>query len=297
MKKIIVLFVCFLGVFVLLNLPKKPIANEPIPKSSPNTPPQPTPPKPQSSKPGDQTVWFEFLPLKKLSDPSWGAFLTDIENHLPEKMGTTYRDTNKITWSHETTHGIQSHLNNTYRPQGDTARSYGFYVGNNKAVMIPQPKIRISNVAEMVPQSMRKGRYQLYLVSQAGAWNADPLYLFDEWNAYVNGAATGLEVGENGKTDFMFACIEFNVYAIYTCMATKSLDTTYDSKQLFEFAAWNSKRCMEIYQTGYKKEIFNWDNHKYLNELQTGNDAKAMRQFVIATWGAAWAEEVFGFKE
>lgn len=258
-------------------------------------------------KPGDQVEWVEYPAQKKLSDPSWGEFLTDIENHLPIQFGIQYRDSDKTTWAHETTHGIQAHINMTYRKDGDKARSYGMYVGGNKVAMIPQPKIRITNVAEVIPQSLRKSRYTLYLVTQAKAWNTDPIYLFDEWNAYVNGATTGIELGKKGKaavfadptcngTDAVLGCLEFNVYAIHLCMATKDLDPTYDAKQLLEFTAWNSKRCMNIYNEGYKLEIFNWDKHEYLTFLQTHDDARKMREFVIETWGATWADEVFGFK-
>lgn len=195
----------------------------------------------------------------------------------------------------------------TYRKEGDKARSYGFYVGGNKAAMVPQPKIRITNVAEMIPQKLRKSRYQLYLVSQATSWNADPLYLYDEWNAYVNGATTGVELGQKSKavfedptvskTDAVLGCLEFNVYALYTCMAAKELDKTYDFKQLLEFTAWNSRRSMKVYHDGYKQEAYNWDDHEYLKFLQTSDDAAKMRAFVIETWGATWANEVFGFKE
>lgn len=266
------------------------------------------PGKQEEPKPGDKVIWIEYEPSKKLSDPSWGDFLTDIENHLPEKYGITYRATCKLTWAHETSHGIHAHLNMTYRKEGDKDRSYGFYVGNNKVAMIPQPKIRITNVAETIPKALRKMRYQLYLVDQAKSWNADPLYLFDEWNAYVNGAITGVELGKRGKAaaienpqhtkvDSILGSLEFTVYAIYVCMTAKDLDNQYDFKQLLEFTAWNSKRCMKNYHEGYKMEFFNWDDKEYLKELQTSDEAKPMRKFVVDTWGAAFALEVFGFKE
>jgi hypothetical protein len=257
---------------------------------------------------GDGVVWFEYLPQKKLNDPSWGEFLTDIENHLPEKFGATYRDKSKSTWSHETTHGIHSHLNMTYRKADDKARSYGQYVGGNKACMIPQPRIRITNVAEIIPQKMRKMRYQLYLVQQAASWNTDPLYLYDEWTAYVNGSTTALELAKKGglpavtgdpnstKTDAALSCLEFNVYALYVVKATVDLDKEYDAKQLLEFTAWNSRRSMEIYHGCMKLECLNWDNGEYLKFLQESDDALDLRRFVIKTWGPTWAKEVYGFK-
>lgn len=303
MKKttlIVVISTFLITVFILVRINKTQEINRNSNNNSVIVQPDIKPKKPEE-KPGNRVEWFEYASQKRLSDPSWGDFLTDIENHLPEKFGTTYRDSNKITWSHETTHGIHSHLNMTYRKEGDKARSYGFYVGNNKAVMIPQPKIRITNIAEIIPQKLRGSRYQLYLVNQATSWNADPLYIYDEWNAYVNGATTGVELiqksmFETNKTDSALACLEFNIYVLYACMATKELDSNYDFKQLFEFTAWNSNRSMKVYHESYKHDVFNWDKHEYLKFLQTSEDAKKLRVFVIENWGEIWANEVFGFK-
>jgi hypothetical protein len=272
MKKIFPVFTFCLVLFILFE------------KTTPNiTQPLPFIKKEEDKKfnPGDQVQWIDFQPLKHLSDPSWGIFLTDIENHVPPSMGTTYRDINKTTWAHESSHGIHSYLNNTYRKG---TRSYGMYVGNNKAAMIPQPNIKISDVAKKIPQSFRKVRYQLYLIDQAKEWNNDPLYVYDEWNAYVNGATTGIELNILEGTDYLFSCLEFNVYSLYLCLTAKELDPSYDSKQLLEFTAWNSVRSMTLYNKG--KDV-------YLQEVQQNAE---LRTFVINTWGAAWAEKTFGFK-
>lgn len=275
------IIICFLNFVVLFQQP------------SPLPPDLLIPSKPEKSN----INWFEFPAQKKLSDDSWGNALTDIENHLPEKFGTYYRDSDKITWGHETTHGIHSHLNMTYRKSNE----YGLYVGNNKAIMLPQPHVRISDIAEYVPNSMRKSRYQLYLVNQTESWNAEPIYLFDEWVAYVNGSEVGVELSLKGekrnKSDYCLSNLEFTIYAFYVCIATQELDPKYDTTQLFAFTAWNAERAMKLYHQGYEFDHFNWDNHEYLKHLQNSPDAAKLRSWVIKTYGKKWAKDVLGFTE
>ncbi len=272
---------------------------------TPITPPGPVrpvnPPTPQKPRPGSQVQWFDFQPLKNLSDPTWGTVLTDIENHLPPSMGTQYRFSDKNTWAHETTHGIHSHLNNTQNPPGDRGY-YCLYPGGNKAVKIKQPNIKIADVANLVPNSLRKSRYQLYLVQQRRDWNNEPIYLWDEWVAYCNGADCGIELINKGmykpgKNDSGWSVLEFSVYATYVAIAQKKLDPSYDNKQLLEFLAWNLERSMRLYTEGQKLPDYNWDNDQYLQYLRTSADAAEFRNFLIDTYGADWANQVFGFRK
>ncbi len=268
---------------------------------TPVTPSPVQPPAPVKPRPGSQVEWISFPAQKSLRDASWGNVLTDIENHLPESMGTQYRDRDKITWAHETTHGIHSHLNNTLNEMG-SREYYCLYVLDNKVAKIKQPKITIQQVAGTIPPGLRKSRYQLYLVQQAAAWGKEPIYIWDEWVAYVNGADCGVELQKKklydpGKQDSVWGCLEFNVYAVYVAIAQKKLDPTYDNKRMLEFLAYNLERSMKIYNDGTKADVFNWDDHKYLQEVRTGGSASEFRRFVIETWGAPWAKEVFGFEK
>jgi hypothetical protein len=286
---------CFLLLFTGGNAPQTP----PAPVSPIPGPVDPV--KPIAPRPGSKVEWMDFQPLKNLSDPSWGNYLTDIENHLHPSMGKQYRDTDKVTWAHETTHGIHSWLNNSNLKPGD--RSYYFmYVGHNKAAKIKQPNIQIADVAKMVPDSLKKSRFNLYLVQQRRDWNNDPIYLWDEWVAYCNGSECGIELVTKkiyapNKNDSCWGVLEFNVYATYVAMAQKKHDPTYNDKQLLEFLAWNLERGMRLYKDGQKLDVYNWDNGKYLIHLQTHADAAEFRNFIITTYGAEWAEEVFGFRK
>lgn len=286
--------------FVFSNSLKSP------PKHSIPTPPSITPPDivppigplPQPKiKPGSQVEWFEFKPLKNLTDASWGELLTDIENHVPKEYGTQYRSSDKDTWAHESTHGIHAYLNNNF----GNPNYYCFYPGNNKAAKVKHPKFTIKDVANALPVSLRESRYNLYLVQQTSQFNSRPLYLWDEWISYANGAATGIELVNKGtykpaKNNICLGVLEFNVYATYVAIVQKKLDPQYDNKQLLEVLAWNLERGMKIYTEGQKLSVYNWDNDKYLNQLRNSNDAAELRKFLIDTYGAEWTKEIFDFK-
>lgn len=250
-------------------------------------------------KPGTQVKWFDFQPLKKLQNPEWGELLTDIENHVPEEEGTKYRFQDKDTWAHESTHAINGYLSNNFGfPNADC-----FYIGKNKAAKINHPRFTIKEMAPLIPNSLRKSRYKLYLIDQANRFdilNSRPLYIWDEWIAYENGAATGVELVKKGtfktnRNDSCLGVLEFNVYAVYLAIAQKKLDPKYNNKQLLEFLAFGLERGMKIYKEGYELETYNWDDHEYLKHLQSNEDAAEFRKFLIETYGKEWTKEVFNF--
>ena len=282
----------------------KPTPVNPTPPPHPPCPPiPPVPSPPPAPRPGSGVVWTEYKAVKNLGDPSWGDYLTDIENHLPEKFGRQYRFEDKNTWAHETTHGIIGHLNNEWSKLNERGvrDKYWLYVGHDRACGIPEPGFKISDISKMVPAKMRQDRFQLYLVQQRKYFENEPVYLFDEWVAYCNGAECGNELAAknlrqlSGKNDEVFAVLEFGVYASYVAIAQKKYDPEYDNKQLLEFLAWNLERSMKLYREGYKHDNFNWDNNKYLEFLKSSQDAAEWRSFLIEAYGSDWTKEVFGF--
>src|SRR5690606_38202965 len=88
---------------------------------------------------------FENYPAVRQPESSLGKVLSDIECHMP--AGHIYRDSDKITWGHETSHGLASNIrqkfsrgNGAWRTVGGKpsyvsfARINGFYVLDNRAV-------------------------------------------------------------------------------------------------------------------------------------------------------------------
>lgn len=248
-------------------------------------------------RPGDNVDWYSYPAEKSLSDPSWGPALTDIENHLHSKYGTTYRDGDKITHGHETSHGIHAHLRNYHNKTGKRANA--FYVLNDKAALVVEPNIRKSAAAAYIPASLRGSRYGLYITGQV-EWDDTPLYIWDEWNAYVNGGAVGTDLVKRGLwkygwRDGVNGQLEFAVYAVAVAMAVEKADATYltTNEQFREFLAWNLRRTFTIYREGAVMKDFAWkEQDAYYDRLKTSADAEAWRAFVKKFFGDGFYKEV-----
>jgi hypothetical protein len=233
-----------------------------------------------------------------------GKVLSDIDSHLP--AGHIYRDSDKITWGHETTHGINSAirqkfsanqvslLDDPWRPLESgikvfhNGRINGFYCLQNRAAVIDEPRTTIQTVAKMVPQPLRGNVYQLYLVTQAGSWGDTPLYIFDEWVAYTNGSEVRKDLGIQERSETVSQMIEFDIYALTLAQAVKKHDPQYDDRQFKAFLMWNIERSMTFLPES-KSEA-------YLKEFREGSSSAELRKFTIDYCGAAWAEKQFGIK-
>jgi hypothetical protein len=255
---------------------------------------------PAAPQPGDGVEWFTWDDQQRRSNPAWGADLTDVANHLPASYGTQYWDDDPVTASHETSHGIHAHLR-VYVHQG-SPRVNAFYVLDDQAAFVEEPGIRKSAVATYVPASLRGSRFSLYITGQT-AWDDTPLYVWDEWNAYVNGAEVGVDQATHGLwnrgwRDAVMGPIEFNVYALATAMAVRAGDPDYfaSNTQFREFLAWNLRRSMELFRAGRELPEFAWEQQDaYYDKLRTSADAEALRGFARETFGGAWTQDVLGF--
>lgn len=54
--------------------------------------------------------WKKYNPLREVRDPALGVILGDLESHIAKEH--KYFDTNKITWAHQVSHGINANLRN-----------------------------------------------------------------------------------------------------------------------------------------------------------------------------------------
>lgn len=266
---------------------KEPSPQEPAPHSPPvvQLPPAPPPLKEEPKKLEKikiEPVWTHYPPVRNVTH--LGKVLSDIESHMP--AGHHYTASNKITWAHETTHGINANIRNKYFQSGRKINA--FYVLENRACIIEEPKTTIRRVAQMVPQSLRGQTYNLYLVKQAGQWNNEPLYLFDEWVAYTNGSACGKDLKNVEYWSEVWFMFEFNVYCLTVAQVVKQECPNYDDKQFKAFLMWQLERTMQIFQ-GEEKARAYWE------KVKTSPDAENLRQFARSYLGAEWCKEVLGF--
>lgn len=268
---------------------------QPIPPPIQPVNPQPQPPIEQKIEP----EWTECPPLRQV-ESNLGKVLADIESHMP--AGHIYRDNDKITWGHETSHGIASRLRNQHQPGRvsgwngivwrqvyGAARINCFYVLDNKAVIIEEPKTTISQTASLVPKSLRGEVYDLYLVKQAQSWQNTPLYLFDEWVAYGNGTAVRSDLKIQDRQESIQFMLEFNNYAICLAMACKSEDP-----QFKRFLMWNLERSMRLYEEN--REIGDTSRSTaFLEKTKNSADAEPMRQFARSYFGTDWTKKILGY--
>lgn len=264
--------------------------------------PEPLKPEIKPEPPKRVEPVFINWPKVRSVDGNLGKVLGDIEAHMP--AGHIYKDSDKITWGHETTHGINSNIRNRnqkwvvaytkpfffFRKKylvKSAERVNGFYCLEDRAAVIIEPPTTIRAAAAKVPQSLRGGVYQLYLVQQAGGWNDTPLYIFDEWVAYTNGSEVRKDLGITSRAETVTYMMEFNVYAMSLAMVVKEKGG-YDDTQFKAFLMWNIERSVRIYNSEVEATA-------YLNKLRNNSDAENLRSFARSYFGAEWCKEIIGF--
>lgn len=194
------------------------------------------------------------------------------------------RDTN----AHETTHQIQSEIRNAHG-----SRVNAFYLLNGKAVICKEPGVKISYVGKFCPQVLRSYRWPLYCEQQQQYWNNEPLYLVDEWSAYINGCCVSLEDYQGGvgkeNSDAASGVLEMGVYSIAMAMAVEKYDPEYfkNDPQFLPLLRYQWGRAKRIYDEA--APLFPSDNQvKQLKALQESPEAEPVRAFIKQHLDGVW---------
>lgn len=216
------------------------------------------------------------------------SIYADVINHCRRPdLGYT-RDTN----AHESTHGIQADLRNQFNIRS-SIRYNAFYVLNGKYVLLEEPGIRKRDIASYIPKSLRENRYNTYIVGQS-VWDDTPLYIMDEWSAYINGGAVSVEDAKNGKNksryDGVKGALEFSIYSVALCMAVKDKDPDYwNNSELKNFTYMQLKRSYDVFNEGITMPQFQgYRQDQYLNNLKNSQDAKPIRDFLKKEFMGVW---------
>lgn len=244
--------------------------------------------------------WTQYPPVKAVQS-DLGTVLGDIESHLPK--GHPYKESDRVTWAHEGTHGINGYMRQKFSNQG---KINCFYCLQDRAVVLQEPKTTLSNIARYVPPSLRGMMYKNYLIGMQGSWNNEPLYVFDEWDAYTNGTAAGLDLAEKGlwrggqRADTVQFMVEFNVLALCLAYAVVDADnpgSEYDDASNFKsLMRWQIRRNMELLEKSKHFQQFNnGAADAYLEKLKTASDATQLRAFAQKYFGESWTKMVYGF--
>lgn len=219
----------------------------------------------------------QFPEHKKLEDD--GSIYADIVNHLRDGF-KDYGD--RAVTAHESTHHLNAHLRVKYT-LALGRRVNAFYLGRDRFVILDEPGVRKSDVATFVPERLRGDRFNLYVENQK-EWDDTPLYLFDEWVAYVNGSEVALQEAQRkkpaGRSNEVFSCVEFAVYATAVGMAVEKHDARYFARndQFRVFLRWHLQRSLAVYRQGAAQSEFDW-KPEYHRLLTSGEEGRALRAF------------------
>ena len=209
--------------------------------------------------------WQEAKPVRQVSDARLGRLLSDIESRMP--AGHIYRDEDLVTWAHETTHGVNSRIRNERK-----AKEALYCLGGRVAVFMHAPQIRRQDLAAYIPSEFRSSTAFHYVTKsvpwygpgmQIVGYDTNPLYLLDEWVAYTNGSAVGLELDAAGLWRGGDRCISvenmlmFNAYATALLTAIERHEPNYpDREKLTNFIGWHISRTLEVAEQAKSSRAF-----------------------------------------
>ena len=257
----------------------KPAPAPVIPTPTPTPTPVPTPiPVPVIVE--DKVEFFD-VPIFQNRIKEDSVFASVINR---SKSPDLTRGESRSTQAHETSHFIHSELRmKEAKANGGNPRA--FFIPPDKGFSIREANFKKSAISKYIPSSLQYSRFNVYIIGAPG-WEDSPLYIFDEWNAYINGATVAVDDMKAGRpksdqVDTVTGALEFSAYTVATCMAISDIDPDlWASAQFKAFVKFNLKRAEAIFTEG--KPMFPFKQQDELLEaLRTSSDAEPMRQFII----------------
>lgn len=238
--------------------------------------------------------WVNYPPVR-----AKGRYRTparvDTECHLP--AGHHYAvGSEEATSVHEETHGINSDIRNMYA--GGTRTWKAFYVFKDRACVVTEPRFSLRDVTQFVPTLLRGQMYQDYMLRAAngGVWMNEPLYMYDEWTAYVNALRASIELGDWNTSDLRFS-LEFGFLALAVLGGIHTHQKSYPYlAQIEKFTLWNWRRMMWYWDYASERRMsFILDPLGYYRRFQQGTagSVPGTRKWIKSWCGEALASEVF----
>jgi hypothetical protein len=248
------------------------------------------------------TVLLAFLLSTALADDAW---LVDIPQQRDLVDDTVHSDVmafsvekpftsahGRPTQVHETAHGIHATYRNEFkRKLGKKVNA--FYMLKGKIAVVDEPDFLICNVQKHVPVSLRGYRYKLYFVDQLRDWDDTPLYVLDEWTAYICGGESAVSDfqtrGIKDEFDSVSGCLEFSIYAVSTYLTAKERVPDYVAShpQFRSVLRHNLRRAEDAYEAG--RSLFYSSKSESLHDnLQHCDDAEPVRKCLRDEFGGCF---------
>lgn len=225
-----------------------------------------------------------------LSRMNENSKLADIVNRCGNGRNGPSLGDGRATDGHESTHMLQANLRNS-----NGGRVNAFYMMDGRAVIVKEPGIRKSYVARFIPDSLREHRYGTYVSGQT-AWDGEPLYLADEWSAYINGCIVALDDATSGRhretSDEACGPLELGIYCVAMAMAVEKYDPEYfqNETQFKDFMSFQWARAKEVFDKAAPVFPFS-SQDQLLRNLRSSPDAEQMRQFIRTHLDGVWLSD------
>lgn len=259
-----------------------PVSKPKIVNVIPDKPPQPKPEVPKET--------LKLIDITKYRDVEDGTIYGDVLSH--SKQQPFGNQNGRATNVHETAHGISADLTNQYY-KDYSSKIEALYYGNGKGIILTSPNLLIRDISKYVPENLRSYRFQLYFVDQLKYWDEYPLYVLDEWVAYIWGARCAVEdynlKNIDTKADSVSGSLEFSVYTIGLCLAIKDKDPEYwkNNKQFKLFVEEHLLRAEKVFFEG--RSIFKSSKQELLlNELRNSPDSDPIKKMLIEEFNGAF---------
>lgn len=205
-----------------------------------------------------------------------------------------YTGAGRTTNAHETVHFINSDIRNAQVRAGN-GKATAFFIAPDRGFITREGQFRKSQINQFIPASLRASRFNLYLVQQR-EWDDRPLYIFDEWVAYIAGAQVGLDDNKRGipkddQIDVVEGSLEFSIYAVATCMAVKQYDPElWADKEFRAFVKHMLKNAESVFNEG--RPIWKWQRQEgILKNLRTSQDAEPIRNFIKENFDGVFLDD------
>lgn len=229
------------------------------------------------------SVGLSFTKLHKYRELKPNTVYNEVLSYSKEKpFGDNHGRSTNV---HETVHGINSYVRNTYKAELKKNIN-GFYAGNGNAIIVENPKLTMRDIIPNIPLVLRGYRYELYFVKQLGDWNDTPTYPIDEWTAYIAGAECAVDDDKNGikipKSDYVSGALEFSIYCVALAKTVKDKDPEYwnNNEQFRNAIKYYLIKAEKVFFAGC--EIFPFEQQDILlKELRDNEDAKILKEFLL----------------
>jgi hypothetical protein len=237
----------------------------------------------------------EFISVPTFRQSESGTTYGDVMSHASVLSTGHDRNTN----AHETCHQINNYVRNKWTQKAGV-RVNGFYAFNGKAMVVEEPSIQLKILEKFVPTKLRGTRWKTYVNPGNANHPGGPLYLFDEWSAYIAGAAVSVDDFQRGKgylksdgtrsDDCDMSVTEFAFYGLGMAMAVEWHDPEYfHSNPQFRLV---TKALLEqsnrICQAAMGTEL-HWPNQdNYVFTFKTDPSCEAMRDFAKQYFEGVW---------